>query len=54
LVDIINTAPYFTVTSFPVFNSTFNSISSLKIVEVADDESNPITFSAKLFVSGVP
>ena len=51
-VTVTNTAPYFTIASFPVFNSRFNKTSSLQITEFADDESNPITLEASLLVSG--
>ena len=48
-----NTAPYFTVPSFPVFLSSFNIVSSIQILDIRDNESNPIILSAELLVSGI-
>lgn len=48
-----NTAPYFTVASFSVFESHVNTATSRQIIEMIDDESNPITLSASLMVAGI-
>jgi hypothetical protein len=50
-VTVTNSAPYFTVASFPVFESPYYASTSRKIIEMKDDESNPITLSATHIVS---